>query len=371
MAFILIPTSSSWLSRLLLLLSCAALARPPLPSREANPRHSAQQKETTAPEIKVSVEMVRVEVSIADKHGNLLGNLEQKNFRILDEGAERPILFFEPVDSPAWLLILVETSPAVYLIHRQHLEAAYSLLDGLAPTDQVALVTYDQAPRLLLPFTDDKAVLARALVSLQYTLGMGDLNFYDAVGASLDSLSSLPGKKALVALSTGLDSSAPSHWDALVGKLRASEVTIFPVALGGSLRNFEDQKSKKAARSKRQKTPPPDLSGNSPAENVVSEPASAGMGFEKANEVFQSMAQITGGRVFFPASANDFASIYHEIAATLRHQYLLGFEPAARDGRVHTIEVQLLDTTAQPTKTQIARGELRIYARQAYLAPGP
>ncbi len=319
----------------------------------------------------MNAELVRVEVSVADKHGNPLGDLTQQDFRILDEGIERPLIFFEPVESPARVLVLVETSPAVYLIHRQHLEAAYALLDGLAPADQVALVTYDQAPRALLPFTDDKATLARALVGLQYSLGMGDLNFYDAVGSALDSLGSVPGKKAVVVLSTGLDSSAPSHWDALATKLRATEVTIFPVALGGSLRNFERQKSKYPPRSKQKKIHPPDSNATSPPENVASEPPVAGLSFEKADEALHSLAQMTGGRVFFPNSSNDFATIYREIAAALRHEYVLGFEPAAHDGRFHTIEVHLLDANAQPVTQQMARGDFRVYARQGYLAPGP
>ena len=54
---------------------------------------------------------------------------------------------------------MIETGPAVYLIHNEHLTAAYALLNGLDPDDQVALVAYDEAPRAILPFTPDKSVL--------------------------------------------------------------------------------------------------------------------------------------------------------------------------------------------------------------------
>src|SRR5208282_770179 len=102
---------------------------------------------------------VKVDVSVLDKRGNFVGGLEQKNFRVLDGETEQPIVFFTPVEAPAEVLVLVETSPAVYLIHNQHLFAAYALLEELAADDQVALVTYDREPRAILAFTPDKSAL--------------------------------------------------------------------------------------------------------------------------------------------------------------------------------------------------------------------
>ena len=85
---------------------------------------------------------------------------------------------------------MLETSPAVYLIHAEHLTAAYALLEGLAADDEVALVAYAQSPQPILPFTPDKTEFAAALGHVQYTIGMGDLNFYDSV--STVSTGSLP-----------------------------------------------------------------------------------------------------------------------------------------------------------------------------------
>ena len=73
---------------------------------------------------------------------------------------------------------------------------------------------------------------------------MGDLNFYDSISGVLDWLGPATGKRALVLLTTGLDSSAPARWDALVRKLRSEDVVIFAVALGGSLRGDNTKKTK-------------------------------------------------------------------------------------------------------------------------------
>jgi VWFA-related protein len=256
-------------------------------------------------------------------------------------------VFFAPTDAPAQILVMVETSPAVYLIQNQHIAAAYALLDGLGPDDQVALVTYDQAPRAVLAFTPDKNSLLAALGQIQFSVGMGELNFYDSVSMALDWIAPVSGKKALVLLTTGLDSSSPARWDALVQKLRARDVVIFPVALGGWLRRPPDKKRK--------------ATGPAKDDSQV---------FATADQALLSLAAITGGRAFFPDSAKDFAPMYQQIAAALRHQYLLGIAPE-HDGQFHPLSVQVLDGNGQPFATEGKKATHRIFSREGYLAPGP
>jgi Ca-activated chloride channel family protein len=295
-------------------------------------------------QLKVRTELVHVGVSVADARGNPVSGLTKANFRILDDGVAQPITYFASIEAPAQVLVLVETRPAVYLIHTQHLAAANALLDGLAPDDEVALASYDQAPRAILPFTADKAALARALGDLHYILGMGELNLFGALSATLDWLAPVPGKKALVLLSTGLDSGPPERWDELQTKLRASEVTIFAVALGGELRSAKPKK-------KRQPLPGGD-----------------DLSFAQADKILEQLAEISGGRAYFPRGGGDFAAMYRQIAATLRHQYVLGFEPPAHDGRFHTIAVQVLDQAGLPQATAGPKADYRVFTRQGYQA---
>ena len=56
---------------------------------------------------------------------------------------------------------------------------------------------------------------------------------------------------------------------------------------------------------------------------------------------------MTGGNAFFPMTPKEFFPVYHEIAAALRHQYLLGIAPA-HDGKFHPLSVQVLDNDGQP-----------------------
>jgi VWFA-related protein len=323
----------------------------------AQAQDSTQQ---TQPAIRSTAELVKVELSVADKSGSFVSGLKESNFRILDNGVDRPIVFFSPVEAPAQVLVVVETSPAVYLIHNQHLFAAYELLGGLAADDQLALITYDASPHPILAFTPNKSALNAALGQIQYTLGSAQLNFYDSVSIALDWIAPAAGKKAVVLLTTGLDSSPPARWDALVQKLRGEDAVIFPVALGGSLRHPAEKKGK-AAKKARDATPQTDASASDP-ENPLS--------FAKADAALNALAAATGGRAYFPESANDFVAIYHEIASALRHQYVIGIVPE-HDGQFHTLAVQVLDNNAPASPSGTKQPEYRVFARQGYLAPAP
>ncbi|HXO44875.1 MAG TPA: VWA domain-containing protein [Candidatus Cybelea sp.] len=319
--------------------------------------------QTSAPQaqtpLQASTELVKVDASVLDDRGNFVGGLARNNFRILDNGSNQPIAYFIPVQAPAQILVMIETSPAVYLIHNQHLVAAYALLDGLAADDEVALVTYDQSPREVLNFTPDKSALFQALGGVQYTIGMGDLNFYDSVSGVLDWLGPAAGKRALVLLTTGLDSSGPARWDALVRKLRTEDIVIFSVALGGSLRSHPTTKPKSR----------PETAPSGGQETAVT-PESSADSFANADRALRELAAVTGGRAYFPNSEQDFVPMYHEIATALRNQYLLGIAPA-HDGQYHSLSVEVLDASGQPVSLPAKKPAVRVFARQGYLAPGP
>jgi len=285
-------------------------------------------------------------------HGDFVGGLTQDRFRVLDNGVDEPIQFFAPIEAPAEVLILLETSPAVYLIRNQHLAAASALVEGLALDDQVALVTYDQRPEAALGFTSDKSSLLAALNKTQYTIGMGDLRLYDSISAVLDWLAGMTGKREIVLLTTGLDSSPPARWEALAQKLRGEDVVIFCVALGGPLRGALAQKP---------------IGPKSKAPDRKSKSADA---FGQADGVLRSLATTTGGRAYFPQSDQDFAPIYREIASAMRHQYVLGISPA-HDNQFHTLTVEVDGGSSQPDPARTQRTEYQVLARSGYLAPGP
>lgn len=151
----------------------------------------------------------------------------------------------------------------------------------------------------------------------------------------------MQGKKSVVLLSTGVDTSPASAGENLLERLNTGDVRVLAVALGGELRETKPHGKKKIA---------PDKA------------ATLEEGFAEADAWLKTIAEATGGRVYFPGNAKEFARVYAEIAQLVRHEYSLGFAPAARDGKVHAIEVRV---EAAPGATIH-----RVDHRRAYVAPG-
>lgn len=305
-------------------------------------------KVSPVPQISVQVNLVSVPVTVTDARGEFVSKLSRENFRLLVDGAEQPIGYFTSEEEPAQVLILLETGPAVYLLRGEHIAAAATLLAGLDADDRVAVASYGETPQLLLDFTTDKRRAAISLDTANYGLGKANLNFYASMASVLDWMASGPGsasgggKRAILALTTGLDSSGPGPWQRLVERMQQSNVLVLPVALGGELRE----------------TGPRRKPGKSGA------PSGEELSFAESTRALETIAAETGGHAFFPRKARDFENAYRQIAALLRHQYSLGFTAAVADGRYHTIRVGLAGV-----KGQEGGRDYHINSRRGFLAP--
>lgn len=296
----------------------------------------AQSQQPTAP-IRVIVNRVNIGVTVTDSAGHFISGLRREDFHVFDNGVEQPITNFLPIDEPAQLLLLIESGPAVYFLSQDHLRAADTLLTSIAPVDPVAVAAYSNAPQLILGFTPDKGAARFALQNLNFNMGFGDLNLSASVAATLDWLAAVPGKKTIVLLSTGIDTSPSETWHGVQQKLQTSDVRILAVSLSGDFRKPVETKKRKAQ--------------NRTDKNFVDE------GFRKADEGLRQLSAATGGRVYFPKNASEFQRACAQIAQLIRHEYSLALAPPAADGQLHVLKVKLKDPS------------YRVEHRQAYLAP--
>ena len=296
--------------------------------------------------IHVGVDRVNVGVIVTDSRGNFVEGLRREDFHLFDNVVEQPISDFAAIEEPAQVLLLIEAGPAVYLLEGGHLQAAHSLLSGLSSGDRIAVVKYAESPTALLDFTADKQAAAAALEQLRFNLGFGSLNLSASVSKVLEWLGNAKGKKTVVLLSTGVDTSSMNESALLLQQLKISDVRLLAVSLMGDLQNPQPSGKKK-------------LPATNPAQSAVE--------FERANRLLKHMAESTGGRAYFPATEKEFNSAYAEIAQLVRHEYSLAFAPPARDGAVHFIQVRVC-TPHSATPLAVSG---RIDHRQAYLAPAP
>jgi Ca-activated chloride channel family protein len=316
------------------------------------------QQPDQSPSIQISVNRVNVSAIVTDPQGNFIPDLTRENFHIFDNGIEQPITDFANVISPAEVLLLVEAGPAVYFLASTHVNASHSFLDGLSSGDRIAVAKYDAAPQLMLDFTADKSAAYAALSNVRYYVGFGSLNLSKSLNSILDSLAKTQGKKSIVLLSTGFDTSAPAEIDTALTRLKISDVRLLAISLSAAMRAPAQQPTKEKKKKKKDKQ-----TDEEEAQKTAAKAAFTQQGFEEADRLLRALTDATGGQVYFPQNPQDYATMYAQIAQLIRHEYSLAFTPPTHDGKVHTLEVRVTppNETASPTYT--------VSARRAYVAP--
>lgn len=290
--------------------------------------------------IRVNVARVNVGVVATDDKGKFVEGLKRDAFHVFDNGAEQQITEFAPIEEPGQALLLVEAGPAAYFLQGANLFAADAMLKGLSAGDRVGVARYIDAPLGILDFTTDKGAAQAALSGIQFNLGFADLNLSSSLNTVLDWLERIPGKKTIVLISTGVDTSPPSASAALETRLKVGDVRILCVSTSGPLRNGKQ--------------------GNKPKIQQMQDE------FAAADQRLKAIAELTGGRAYFPMNGKAFQETYKEVAEIVRHEYSLAFALPAADGAVHSIDVKVDRSGAAGKSTTAA---YRVDHRRGYQAP--
>ena len=303
--------------------------------------HAQEPNKTPSSEgtIRVNVDRVNVGVAVTDSHGHFIGGLHRKDFRVFDNGVEQLLTAFLPVEEPAQLVFLMECGPASFFLGKSQLLAGEALLNSLSPADRVAIVCYSKGPEVFQDFTADKAEVRLALHGLGSAGAFTQLNLSSSLTATLDWLARVPGKKTIVLLSTGIDTSPSTDWRIIQQKLNASDVRILAVSVSGDFRKYA--KWRKLSIDERE--------DRKFVKEVLAE----------ADQSLHEISVATGGHVYFPKNERDFERAYREIGELVRHEYRLEFNPLLLDGKLHTIQVK------------VKRSWCHVDHRQGYLAPSP
>ena len=304
---------------------------------------AAQESNPPSPQtIRVNVDRVNVGVVVTDSKGKFVEGLQRENFQVFDNNAPQPITEFASIETPAQVLMVVESGPAVYLLQDEHLFVADALLGGLSAGDSVAIASYNEAPSPILNFTTDKRMAQAALDQIAFNLGYGALNLSSSLNTVLDWLAPIPGKKTVVLVTTGIDTSPQPAMQSALARLQSSDVQVLAVSMNGPIHSAKD-----VGKGKYQQTL---------------------QAFGQADTWLSTLAEATGGRAFFPQNAKAFQETYRIIAEIVRHEYSLAFAPPRADGAIHSIDVKVESTTKGSGDKP---ADYRVDHRKAYQAPKP
>ena len=186
--------------------------------------------------IKVETSLVSIPVSVYDRNGLYIPNLDQHNFKIFENGVEQEIAYFGTSDKPFSVILLIDVSPSTEYKIEEIQEAAAAFVGQLKPQDNVMVIEFDSSVHVLTEMTGDRDRIYKAIRKT----GFGSAtSLYDAVDFSLSKrLNKIEGRKAIVLFTDGVDTSSDrASFESTVRDAEESEAMIFPVYYNTFLAN--------------------------------------------------------------------------------------------------------------------------------------
>src|SRR6185295_20233510 len=128
----------------LLLLSLSAFVQAqqlPSPSPSSSPPAAANSAGQSSEEIgegevlRISSNLVSVPVSVINRQGQYVVDLQKQDFRVFEDGKEQPIVHFSNVDQPFSVVLLIDTSGSTAPFIDQNKAAAKAFVDQMRPAD--------------------------------------------------------------------------------------------------------------------------------------------------------------------------------------------------------------------------------------------
>jgi VWFA-related protein len=113
-----------------------------------------------------------------DRDGRYVPNLRKEDFRVWEDGVEQDVAFFNSVDKPFSVVLMLDTSPSTQFRQDDIQYAAVSFINQLRADDRVMVVSFSDDIKVLSEFTTDRYKLERAVSRARTSNGT---RLYDAV----------------------------------------------------------------------------------------------------------------------------------------------------------------------------------------------
>jgi len=244
----------------------------------------------------VRVNRVELNAAVEDNDGHFVTGLGKDDLTVLEEGKPRKIIDFSLETRPLSVALLVDTSGSMQEKIATAQKAASGFVDSLHESDRAMVIDFADKVYLLEDLSADHKGLRKAIES---TTAVGGTAIYDAVHATLRKMRPVEGRKVIVLLSDGGDSTSQFTRDKVIEEAKAGDVTIYSIGLGP--------------------------------------------GFEAgAKGLLKNFAEATGGRTLFASDQSELVENYSKVMDDLRNQYYLTYQSPndVFDGRWVPIEVQ-------------------------------
>jgi len=284
--------------------------------------------------IRVNTTLITIPVSVMDRDGRYVPNLQKEDFRIWEDGVEQEVAFFQSVDKPFSVVLMLDTSPSTQFRLEDIQDAAISFVDQLRSDDKVMVVSFNDNIKVLCDLTTDREKIHRAI---QRSRTGDGTRLYDAVDMVInEQLSRIQGRKAIVLFTDGVDTTSKrASYESNITDAQELDALIYPVQYDTSrdmnVGNFPVGRpidiwgqilggifggggggGRRGGRGGGGGYPPP---------------GGARDDYELANRYLLELANSSGGREYQADSLSNMSSAFANVAEELRRQYSIGYYP--------------------------------------------
>ena len=229
----------------------------------------------------MDVNLIELPVSVSDAAGNPIANLEQKNFTVFESEKPQAITSFNfAANLPISVGVLLDHSGSMEKRIDEAKAAALEFFKGiLKPGDRAYIAGFAGDPTRNAPFVTELATLEAQLDAMPKPAGGTAL--YDAIVTGLYRFRGLQGRKALVVITDGEDTTSRLSWDDMLTYLRSARVPVYFIGVGLG-------------------------------------PLSGG--------AMKTIAAETGGLAYFIRNTQQLGETYKQLEKELRSQYLIAYQ---------------------------------------------
>jgi len=289
------------------------------------------------PTFRGTTDAVHVFVTVTDRDGRLVTTLSRDDFDVRDDGKPQPITLFDNTPQPIRLIVMLDVSGSMEGNLPLLRAAADQLFARLRPDDVVRVGTFGHEITVSPSFTHDLEQLRRALPDTIAPDAPTPL--WRAFDAAMDAFKAEgEARPVILVLSDGKDSGVVGFRQPFVSqaevidRARRDNVMVYAVGM----------------RSRGRHPMQPGIGPGGLRAMVTADLPDPGLAV---------VAEQTGGGYTEIRYGEDLGAAFAKVADELHSQYLLGYAPPKRDGKVHDIDVRVSQRGMKPR------------ARKNYVAP--
>jgi Ca-activated chloride channel homolog len=308
-----------------------------IPNRASAPLFKGEQgKQRTEIHFDRTTGLVTIKLLVQDPNGYFIPNIRRENFVVYEDGVRQTNATVDIEHAAVSLGSLLEYGGHYQGLNkeltREVSRAAHQLLDVLGPQDKIAIWTYGDTVKQIANSSQSRETLDRTLLDLQAP-GVSEANLYDAVLSALDRMRSMTGRKAMILISSGVDTFSKAKYEDVLAAIRNCDTPIYIIGLGQILREAAT------------------LYGTAVATRID---------WKAAETKLEAIARVSGGRLYAPLSAIDLSAVYDDMMENLRVRYVITYKSSNTDSLSarHMVRVVLVNPkTGGPLQIVDATGK--------------